>query len=301
MSRGKGKRMQASQGRAAGIMVASMALIGVIDNYIAPLSAYVGLWQFHFTRALAAVPLIAVVACVMGLHHLRMRSLLWVVLRSLALGLSMLCYFGALGIMPIAEALAGQFTSPLFVLLMTMALTGQRVGPFRIAAVLVGFAGVLLVLQPNPSDFDPWLLLPVLGGAFYAVSAMLTRYRCAEESPLTLLLGMFVTLGTLGAVGLLFVSDPQGDFLSRGWVWPMGPALGLVVMQAVGSLIAVYGIIRAYQWGEPSRMAVFEYSVMIFGPLYGWAALGQAVGLWQVAGIALIAGAGAVIALRSGS
>jgi len=278
------------------MMVGAMLMIGIVDSYIVLLSQYIGLWQFHAARSSVGLPLILVVAG-LGFATLRMKRPWWVLARSVALGLSMLCYFGALGIMPVAEALAGQFTHPLFVLLLTMCLTGQRVGPLRALATLAGFGGVLMVLQPDPADFDPMILLPILGGFFYAVSAMLTRYRCVEESTLVLLFGVFAVLGLMGGIGLLIADDPQGDFLSRSWVWPMGPAGWVVMLQALGSLVAVFCIIRSYQIGEPSRMAVFEYSVMIFGPLYAWAVFGQGLNLWQIGGIAVIAGAGIVIAL----
>ena len=58
-------------------------------------------------------------------------------------------------------------------------------------------------------------------------------------------------------------------------------------------------VIKAYQLGEPSYVSVFEYSVMIFGPLFAWLAFGQPVGGWQVLGILFIASAGIMIALRS--
>mgnify|MGYP000029424714 CR=1 FL=1 len=70
-------------------------------------------------------------------------------------------------------------------------------------------------------------------------------------------------------------------------------------MQAVGSLAGVYGIIRAYQLDVPSNVAVFEYSALIWAPLFGFLLFGQGVGPWQILGVALIAMAGVIIALRS--
>ena len=288
---------------AALAMVTAMAIIGVIDNYIALVKIWIGLWQFHLFRSLVALSLIGILAlCRMGRLHVVRPGV--VAARSICIGIAMLCYFGALGIMPIAQALAGLFTSPLIVLLITSLWLGQRIGPVRILAVVCGFAGILLVLQPDPSDLDPSLFLPVIGACFYAVSAILTRYMCAGESTMALLFAMFLALGAMGGIGLLLLETgilAEGDdFLSRGWIWPMWEAVPWVLLQAGGSLVAVFLIIRAYQSGEPSYVAVFEYSVMVFGPLYAWLAFGQVVGLWQAVGIALIVGAGTLVALRSG-
>ncbi|MGI9391020.1 MAG: EamA family transporter, partial [Boseongicola sp.] len=89
------------------------------------------------------------------------------------------------------------------------------------------------------------------------------------------------------------------QFFTRPWVWPMWDALPLILLQAIGSVCGVFMIIKAYQLGEPSYVSVFEYSVMIFGPLFAWLAFGQPVGGWQVLGIVFIASAGIIIALRS--
>lgn len=282
------------------LMVGAMAIIGVIDNVVILLAETIGLWQFHLSRALLMLPLIGGLS-LLGMGRLRPQRPGPVILRSALIALAMLFYFASLALMPIAQALAGLFTSPIFVLLITALAMGHRIGPWRILAVLIGFAGILCVLQPNPYDFDAQTLLPVAGGLFYALSAILTRSHCAQESTVALLAAMILTLGLAGAIGLVVcsvLSLPDG-FVTRGMVWDMQPALRWIVVQAVGSTIAVFMLIKAYQIGETSYVAVFEYSVMIFGPLFAWVALGQVIGVMQVAGIGLIAAAGALLGWRS--
>lgn len=290
---------------AALLMVAAMAIIGVIDNFIVRLAEHIGLWQFHFTRALMALPLVAVLS-LLGLGQMRPRRVWAVALRSLLIAVAMLFYFSALALMPIAQALAGLFTSPIFILLFSALVMGHRIGPWRILAVAVGFAGILFVLQPDPQNFDWSVLIPVAGGFFYALGSIATRSLCAEESTVSLLAGMWIMLGLMGAVGLSVLavlplsSAPGPDgFVTRGWIWPMTQALPWVVLQAIGSVCGVFLIIKAYQLGEPSYVSVFEYSVMIFGPLFAWVAFAHPVGGWQIVGIVLIACAGAIIAIRS--
>ncbi len=286
------------------LMVAAMSIIGVIDNFVIRVAESVGLWQFHLSRALLMLPLIAVLS-ILGMGTLRPRRIGVVAVRSVLITLAMLFYFSALALMPIAQALAGLFTSPIFVLLISALLLKQRIGPWRIVAVLLGFSGILCVLQPDPTSFDVKTLLPVAGGFFYALSAVVTRTHCSDESTVALLAAMVVTLGLAGAVGLIWLAlypvgvpvGPDG-FAMRGWVWPMQDALPWVVVQAVGSTIAVFMLIKAYQLGEPSYVAVFEYSVMIFGPLFAWVAFGQSVGQMQIIGIGMIASAGVLLGWR---
>ncbi len=288
------------------LMIGAMAIIGVVDNVVILLADTIGLWQFHLSRALLMLPLIIGLS-LLGLGGLRPKRLGPVVLRSVLITLAMLFYFASLALMPIAQALAGLFTSPIFVLLLFSLAMKQTIGPWRILAVLTGFAGILCVLQPNPTDFDARTLLPVAGGLFYAFSAIITRSHCSDESTVALLANMVITLGLAGALGLVVFTafpfatpDGPDGFAVRGWVWDMQPALPWILVQAVGSTAAVFMLIKAYQVGEPSYVAVFEYSVMIFGPLFAWVALGQMIGVMQIAGIGLIATAGALLGWRAG-
>lgn len=288
------------------LMISAMAIIGVIDNVVILLAETVGLWQFHLSRALLMLPLIFGLS-LLGLGSMRPKRFGPVILRSVLITLAMLFYFASLAVMPIAQALAGLFTSPIFVLLISVLAMKQRIGPWRIVAVLLGFAGILCVLQLDPYDFDTRSLLPVAGGLFYALSAVITRSHCSDESTVALLAAMIITLGSAGAIGLLVlelfpVAAPDGPdgFAARGWVWQTQPALPWIAIQAVGSTIAVFMLIKAYQVGEPSYVAVFEYSVMIFGPLFAFAAFGQAIGPMQIGGIGLIAIAGALLGWRAG-
>lgn len=290
---------------AAVTMVCAMAVIGVIDNFISRLAVEIGLWQFHFVRALVALPLVMSLS-LFGLGSFRPRRVGAVALRSLLVAVSMLFYFSALAWMPIAQAMAGLFTSPIFILLINALALGQRVGPWRIGAVAVGFCGILFVLQPNPQDFDWAVLIPVIGGFFYALGAIATRHLCTGETTVALLFGMWVMLGLMGITGLAVLglfpieAAPGADgFVARGWVWPMWQSAPWVGVQVIGSVTGVFLIIRAYQLADPSYVSVFEYSVMIFGPLFAWIAFGQPVTGWQIVGIALIATAGGIIALRS--
>lgn len=291
---------------AALTMLAAMAVIGVIDNAISVIARDIGIWQFLAWRALLAIPVIWLGAR-LGLGRLAPRRLWAVSLRGGLVALAMLFYFGSLAIMPIAQALGGLFTSPIFILLVTALALRQRVGPWRIFAVTLGFIGILVVLQPDPERLSWVTFLPVFGGFFYALGAIATRRICAGESVMSMLLALIVIQGIIGivAMGVLAVLAPTAaeggaGFVLRGWVWPMAPLTHvLMVVQAVGSVIGVGLIIRAYQLGEPSQVSVFEYSVFIFGPLAAWLMLGQSLGWAAAAGIVLIAAAGMVIVMRA--
>lgn len=290
---------------AAFSMVGAMAIIGLIDIYVAVIAQTISVWQFLLVRMVLAAPLVLLLSAV-GFGTVRPRRFRAVAGRSLLIALGMFCYFGALAFMPIAMALAGLFTSPIFVLLITALVLRQRIGPWRIGAVAVGFAGILVVLGPSGGSLGWIIALPVMGGMLYAAGVVATRALCEGESTLTLLLGIFLAQGALGAIMLCALTLFQPDvgaggmaFLTRGWVWPIDAALPYLLIQVIGAVVGVGLLNKAYQLGEASHVAVFEYVVMIFGPVFGWWLLGQTITWAQGAGIVLITLAGVIIALRS--
>ena len=286
-------------------MVLAMLIIGFIDNYIVIIAGQASLWQFQIIRASMAIPLV-MLASLVGFGTIWPKRLWAVSIRSGLIALAMIFYFGALAFMSIAQALAGLFTSPIFILLITAFILKNPVGKIRIFAVVLGFVGILLVLDTGLSDFSLINLLPVFGGLLYAMGAVATRELCEEESTLSMLIVMLIFQALIGAIalgGVSYMDIPSvagtDGFMTRLWVWPLDQVFHLIVLQAVGSVIGVGFLIRAYQLGEASYVSVLEYSVFIFGPVFAWFLFGQTVTGLQIVGIVLVAAAGMIIALRS--
>lgn len=289
---------------ALGMILIYALLIGVTDNFVRLVAVEAGLWQFHAVRSALALPLIAVIAIVLR-HRFLPRNLHAVIARSSIHGLAMLVYFGALAFLPVAIVAAGLFTAPLFVLLISRLAFGEPISAVQIIAVLVGFAGVILLLGPSAmTGASLAALLPVLAGALYATGNIATRRWCAEESAETLLAGFFAALLLLGLTGLLLLSlwpqtVPEGaaGFILRGWVAPSATVIGVIVMQAVISVLGVGLMIRAYQIAPAATVSVFEYSILPISAVWGLLIWSEALSLMAIVGMALIALAGAVIAL----
>jgi drug/metabolite transporter (DMT)-like permease len=291
---------------AAGAILIYALLIAYADNYVRVIAVEGGLWQFHATRAMIAIGLIAVLARLAGR---RLRPVSWraVTARSAIHGFAMLIYFGCLAFLPVAQVAAGLFTAPIFVLLISRFLYGHTIGPVRIAAVGIGFIGVVLVLGPTALAGATWAaLLPILAGAMYAMGNVATREWCGGETAETLLTGFFVALGIFGGIGLMVlailpVHVPAGadGFVQRGWVPPSATFLFWVTVQAVVSVIGVGLMIKAYQIADAGRVSVFEYIILPASALWGWLLWAEVPTLQAMVGMALITAAGAMIALRS--
>lgn len=291
---------------AAGLILIYALIIGFTDNFVQVIAREAGLWQFHATRSAMALPLLALAAPAIGLT-LRARRWRAVAARSAIHGAAMVIYFGALAFLPVALVAAGLFTAPIFVLLISALAFGHRIGPVRILAVATGFVGVVLVLGPEVlGKASLAAILPVAAGALYALGNIATREWCEGEPAEVLLAGFFAALGVIGLAGMAVLSVfplpvPQGadGFLMRGPVWP-GPEFWIwTFVQAAGSLLGVGLMIRAYQITDAGRASVIEYAILPASAFWAWMIWGQVLAPLAWLGMALIAIAGGLIALRA--
>ena len=284
--------------RGASLIVAGMAAIGFIDNFVWVIAAEVSVWQFHLVRSAVALPALAL-AATLGLR-LRPNRPGRVALRAAVQGAAMLLYFASLGFLPIAQVGAGLFTAPLFVLLLAALLFRERIGPRRLAAVAAGFAGVLLILRPDPATMGAEALMPLAAGALYGLSNLLTREWCADEPVGALLAAFFAALGLIGAAGCLVLAlhpaAGPATFLTAPWATPSALALGWIAAQAFGSLAAFGLVTRGYQFAAASTLSVFEYSFLISASLWAFVLRGETLDAAGALGIALIIASGIIVA-----
>lgn len=289
-------------GMAALSILAGMFALGITDNFVPYISETGSLWQFHMMRGVLAVILLCVGAAV-GIGVIRPLSWRAVLGRSLFPASAMLIYFGCLSVLPIGVVVAGLFSAPMFVLLMSVVFLGERVGVVRIGAVLLGFIGALLVIQPDPRALDLVAFLPIGAGMLYAIGALVTRMWCAHEGVIALSAGFFGMLAVFGAIGLMILpaGGPEGfdGFVQRGWVPLTGAMWFWIAVQAAGSIVGIGLISQGYLLGEAGYVAVFEYSLLVFASFWAWVLWGQTVDPLSFVGMIMIAGAGAVIALRT--
>lgn len=290
---------------ASGAILLYAVLIGYIDNYVRVIAEGTGLWQFQAMRsAMVAMVVLAALALPFA-PRLRVANPRAVLARAVVQSAAMFTYFGSLGFLSVAQAAAGLFTAPIFVMLIGRFVYGHAIGPVRVLAALAGFAGVVMVLSPDPADLQPAMLLPVAGGALYALANIATREWCAQETAALLTVSYMLVMGVLAAavLAVLWVVAPDAPagaagFLIRGPNWPEPAVLFWTAVQAVGSLVAVGLMVRAYQLAEASRVSVLEYVVLPFSAIWAWVIWGETIGPVAVLGMGLIVAAGVAMTWR---
>ncbi|WP_420859026.1 DMT family transporter [Marivivens marinus] len=290
---------------AAGYIFCGMAVIGLSDNAMPLLTPVTSLWVFHLMRSAMVIAMLLGIALIAGLPLLP-KNWLRVTGRNLFSGGAMFLYFGALAFVPIGVAVAGLFTAPVWVLLFSVVFRAERVGWVRWLAVVMGFGGAVLVINPAAGGLSLAAVVPVMAGVLYAIGALATRSWCEGEGTAPMLFSYYLVIGigALIGLGVLALNPMQAapgaaGFVARGWVTPDLPTWGWIGFQAVTSIIGVGCLTKGYQLGEATYVAINEYALLVFASVFAWVLWGQTLSWTELAGMAMIVGSGAAIALRT--
>jgi drug/metabolite transporter (DMT)-like permease len=260
-----------------------------------------------FIRCLVAIPLLLIMVQIeVGLRRLRSRNLPILLLRGLILLAAYTSYYMALPALPLAEAVALFFIAPVIVTILSGPMLGEHVSLKSWIAVVAGFAGVLIILQPGSALFEPAALLSVISAGTYALSAVLAR-RLGVEEPATVMAFYqnFVFMLGAGVIAVIFnlsgverLGHPSLDFLVRPWAMPGLTDFLLMAACGVIAAVATFLLTNAYRMAQANVVTVFEYTGMIWGPLWGFLFFAEVPRLTTVIGTIVIIAAG-IFAVRS--
>ena len=208
--------------------------------------------------------------------------------RSLLMLLSNLVFVMAIGRVPLATASAIGFTSPLLVTAMSVPLLGEQVGPRRWSAVLVGFAGALLIIRPGSGLANPAVLLLLVSSASYALYQIATRWVAFYDGAATGIV-FAALLGSLAmSLVLPFIFVPPRSLFD----------LALFVSLGLIGGAGHYLITRAFQTGPAAALAPLGYVELIGTSILGYLIFGNFPDRLTWAGAAIIIASGLYIALR---
>ncbi|TAG17057.1 MAG: DMT family transporter [Rhodobacterales bacterium] len=198
------------------------------------------------------------------------------------------CQLGATGLfflslphVGLAEATALTDINPVLITLGAALFLGERLGPRRIAGVVVALIGALIILRPGLGVFSPWALLPLGAAVCYTGNALLTRYIGPKEPVWTSLLHASIFGTAVSALALPFV-----------WVPVSGPDLLLFTLVGFLGTGAQLCIIRSFSMTEAAIVAPFAYLGIIFATFWGVVLYDQWPDGWTVLGALVIVGAG---------
>ena len=226
--------------------------------------------------------------------------------RGLFLFLSYTTFMMGLAALPLAQIEAIRFSGPLMITFLSVVMLGETVGPRRWVALIIGFLGVLLIVQPGSASFNFGSVFVLISVLFYALVAILTRKLQAEDSSATMayfsslvyLLAALVLVPLPAIVGDVPNAHPSIAFLIRPWSMPT--LIDGLIMAGLGVIWAIwmYLLSRAYSLAQASVAAPFEYVSLPINILWGFL-IWREIPTWMtLAGAALTLGSGMYVLYR---
>ena len=208
-----------------------------------------------------------------------------VVSRALLLVSATLCNFYALRFLPLTVVSAIMFSSPVIVCFLSVSILKEKVGPWRGAAILLGFIGVLIVVRPFGSVFHPAMILIIYNATALAFYSIMTR----KLSGIVAVDTMQFYMGAVGTFILL-------PFAVWSWVQPE-TAWGMIVLTSLGVMgwAGHQLLTNAHRFGTANQLMPFTYSYLIYVAIWGYLLFGTVPDGWTVIGAGVIMAAGLII------
>jgi drug/metabolite transporter (DMT)-like permease len=272
-------------------MVCAVSTFGVMDTLAKLLgqhySAPVVVWVRYLFQMIA---MIVVLGPQLRLGLLRTTNLRFQIIRGIVLVTSSLCFFSALKVMPLAEASALTYLSPLLVAALAGPVLHERVAPITWVALIGGMVGVVLIVRPGSSVFSWGAMLPIFTACLMAVYHIMTRKLAGRDRALT-------TLFYPSLVGAL-ITPIMFPISATQWVTPTDLShIAMFAALGIGGAIGHLLLIKAMDHAPATTLAPFVYSQIVIVIVLGYLVFGQLPDAWATAGIAVIVGSGLAVAI----
>jgi drug/metabolite transporter (DMT)-like permease len=275
-------------GRGILLSLASTVLFSILWCCVKELSERYPVYEVAFFRNFFAIfPIAVMLAPRRSWRMLRVRRISGHVWRAFIGVVGMVFGFLSYHLMPLADAIAISFMSPLVVTALSVPLLGEKVGIHRWSAVVIGFGGVLVIVNPGAGMFTPGVSVAICGAIASALSAITIRQLNRSDPPLAIVFyfTLFSTLFT--AVPLPFL-----------WVTPSGADWGLLFLMGLTGGVGQYFITRAYGLAPAAVISPFGYSGLLWATALGWLLWGDIAEPRVFAGAAIVIASGLYILYR---
>lgn len=244
--------------------------------------------QLNAVRGLFAVLVLTpIVLREGGVRSLKTRRPVAHALRSLMLVAMAYGWFLGLKWLPLADATAVGLCAPLFLTALAHVFMGERAGPYRWGAVIIGFAGMLLIVRPGTAVFDPVFLLPVAVALGYALYMLSNRILSRTDTATAITL--YPQLAVFGV---------SAAIVAPVWQPLTWAALGAMAVAGLTAGAAHLLLTYAFRDAPPTVLAPLDYTSLLWATLFGFALFGQMPDAVTWVGAALIVAGGLIVIYR---
>lgn len=285
-------------------VLGGMAFFVVQDGMMKTLLDDYSVWQLIVTRGLMAVLVMVPLILLLGRPH-RLWTPMWGLhlVRAFLMATGFAMFYTAFPFMGLAEVSTIFFAAPLIIALLAALWLGESIGPHRIGALIVGFIGVLIAMNPTGDAFSWVAILPFGCAVFYAIAQILARRIGDRETTLTTALYTLVFSGLLivpfgWLTNVLLDLPVEYHHLQFAWVFPQGWEMARLALMGMMGLAGYFAMTRAYQVTSASLVAPFDYSYLPMASAMAYFMWDEVPGPSTLIGMALIIGSGLYLGYR---
>ena len=289
------------------LILLGMATFSIQDALIKFIYNDAALYELYLGRTLAAIILLVSYLIISKKKiSLKTHYPLLTTIRVICFFFGFSFFYISLTYMTLATANALFFCCPFFVSILATIFLKEKIGIRRWSAIITGFIGVYIVLDPNFSNFNYLKLAPIACALCYAISMTITKITSDKDNVYTQMLHLYIGAIIISILFFVFTgkgqfntyNDPTFQFIFREWftnpeyAWPYIISMGLI------SVLAFYFILNAYSIASPSVVSLFEYSLIIWAILIGYLLFDNIPSIRTLTGAIIIIIAGIYIYLR---
>ena len=215
-------------------------------------------------------------------------------------------FYVSLTVLPLGTATALFFVTPFLITIFARIFLKEEIGLRRWSAVVVGFIGVYVTLNPDFSNFNYLSLLPILCALCYSLSMIIIKKTSDKDSVYTQTFTFYIGAIIISIIFYFIIGDgqynvsehPASQFIFREWFVDFNSNILLMTATGVTATLAFLFLFTAYSIASPAVVSPFEYSILFWSPLVGWLYFDEIPSLNTVIGILIIVSSGVYIFMR---
>ena len=285
----------------------AMMVFSVQDGVMKHIYNFVSLYEVYLTRTIISFVLI-LIFLILTKKPIVFKSKypFLTFLRVILFFFGFSSFYISLTVLPLGTATALFFVTPFLITIFAHFFLKEEIGIRRWSAVVVGFIGVYIALNPDFSNFNYLSLLPILCAFCYSLSMIIIKKTSDKDSVYTQTFTFYIGAIILSIIFYFIIGDgqyntsdhPASQFIFREWFVDFNNNILLMSITGVTATVAFLLLFTAYSIASPSVISPFEYSILFWSPLVGWLYFDEIPTLSTVIGILIIVSSGIYIFIR---
>ena len=301
--------MSAKNNNPRGIILILLAMLvfSVQDGIMKHIYSFVSLYEVYLIRTVVSFSLI-IIFLKLTKRPIIFKSQypLLTLCRVILFFFGFSSFYISLAVLPLSTATALFFVTPFLITIFAHFFLKEEIGIRRWSAIVVGFIGVYITLNPDFSNFNYLSLLPILCAFCYSLSMIIIKKTSDKDSVYTQTFTFYIGAIILSIIFYFIIGDghyntsdhPASQFIFREWFVDFNTNILLMTATGVTATIAFLFLFTAYSIASPSVVSPFEYSILFWSPLVGWLYFDEIPSLNTVIGILIIVSSGIYIFMR---